>query len=221
MVYVAQGLMFDQKAKGFSRPRLHWCATGPFTFLPLHAAGIYGTGKQECCSDYVVSSYIPSLSALLRAKQSSPVFTTETVRSALIAVKKAHTSPMPILWNVEEEVKQVASVAERSGFSVNQDCVIGPATVARVANSLQSAPFAHIACHGIQDPINALASRFALQDGDLTVSRLMELDLKNAFFAFLSACETAQGDAKQPDQVVHLAATMLFVGFRSVVGTMW
>jgi CHAT domain-containing protein len=37
----------------------------------------------------------------------------------------------------------------------------------------------------------------------------------------MSACETAKGDQKQPDQVVHLAAAMLFAGFQSVVGTMW
>jgi CHAT domain-containing protein len=49
----------------------------------------------------------------------------------------------------------------------------------------------------------------------------MELDLSKAFLAFLSACETARGDEGQPDQTVHLAATMLFAGFRSVVATMW
>lgn len=37
----------------------------------------------------------------------------------------------------------------------------------------------------------------------------------------LSACETATGDSEQPDQAVHLAAAMLFVGFRSVIATMW
>jgi CHAT domain-containing protein len=140
---------------------------------------------------------------------------------ALVAAKEAHNPAMPVLWNVDEEIQQVASVAEEAQVAVNQDCVKGPATVARVAESLQSAPFAHIACHGIQNPTDALSSGFCLQDGDLTVSRLMELDLENAFLAFLSACETARGDAEQPDQTVHLAATMLFVGFRSVIATMW
>jgi CHAT domain-containing protein len=49
----------------------------------------------------------------------------------------------------------------------------------------------------------------------------MKLDLKHAQLAFLSACETAKGDREQPDQAIHLAATMLFVGFKSVIGTMW
>jgi CHAT domain-containing protein len=49
----------------------------------------------------------------------------------------------------------------------------------------------------------------------------MRLRLPHAVLAFLSACQTAQGSEKQPDQAVHLAASMLFCGFRSVVGTMW
>jgi CHAT domain-containing protein len=49
----------------------------------------------------------------------------------------------------------------------------------------------------------------------------MDLKLPKAMITYLSACETAKGGKKQPDQAVHLAASMLFCGFRSVVGTMW
>jgi CHAT domain-containing protein len=159
--------------------------------------------------------------AFLRAKQSPAIFAKDKVKIALVAAKEAHGSTMPILWNVEEEMKQVICAAEASQITFGQECVRGPATVTRVARALQSASFAHIACHGIQNASDALASGFCLTDGDLTVSRLMELDLKDAFFAFLSACETAKGNMEQPDQTVHLAATMLFVGFRSVIATMW
>lgn len=41
-------------------------------------------------------------------------------------------------------------------------------------------------------------------------------NLPKAFLAFLSACDTAMGDEKQPDQAVHLASTMLFAGFSVV-----
>jgi hypothetical protein len=49
----------------------------------------------------------------------------------------------------------------------------------------------------------------------------MQLKLDDTFLAFLSACATAKGDKDQPDQVMHLAAAMLFSGFKSVVATMW
>ena len=79
----------------------------------------------------------------------------------------------------------------------------------------------HFACHGYQDPHNPLESGFVMQDGMLAVAKLMSLSLENAFLAFLSACETAKADKAQPNQAIHLAATMLFAGFKSVVGTMW
>ncbi|EIN08888.1 hypothetical protein PUNSTDRAFT_126120, partial [Punctularia strigosozonata HHB-11173 SS5] len=59
-----QGCTLDQ------RPRLWWCPTGPFTFLPVHAAGIYyGRNTDVCTSDCVISSYCPSLQSLIKARQ--------------------------------------------------------------------------------------------------------------------------------------------------------
>ena len=97
----------------------------------------------------------------------------------------------------------------------------GPPTAKAILNKLPDASILHLACHGHQHPQNALDSGFVMQDSMLTVAKLMELNLDKAFLAFLSACETAKGDEAQTDQAIHLAATMLFAGFRSVVGTMW
>jgi CHAT domain-containing protein len=44
---------------------------------------------------------------------------------------------------------------------------------------------------------------------------------EGAALAFLSACETAMGDDILPEEAVHLAAGMLAIGYRSVIGTMW
>src|SRR3984957_2583662 len=51
--------------KSSSPCRLWWCPTGPFSFLPIHAAGIYDTKGAESVFDYVVSSYTPSLKSLV------------------------------------------------------------------------------------------------------------------------------------------------------------
>jgi CHAT domain-containing protein len=95
------------------------------------------------------------------------------------------------------------------------------ATVAGVQEQLPKASILHLACHGYQDPHLPLNSGFVMRDNMLTVSHLMRLRLPHAFLAFLSACETAKGDLQQPDQAVHLAAAMLFAGFKSIVATMW
>ncbi|KAG2151575.1 uncharacterized protein EDB93DRAFT_1138204, partial [Suillus bovinus] len=46
-------------------------------------------------------------------------------------------------------------------------------------------------------------------------------DLSRHEFAFLSTCETAVGDFRTPDEVIHLVAGLQFAGVDSVVGTMW
>jgi CHAT domain-containing protein len=192
-------------------------------FLPLHAAGIYDEENAECCADYVVCSYTPTLTALLRAQEQNPSFHRHDVKLGLIAAMQAWDTSFPALNNVEYEISHLRDAAERASVSIDDSCVcIGDeAVVTRLAEVFKSTNLVHIACHGNQNAAHALSSGFCLSDGTLSISRLMDLDLKDAFFAFLSACETAKGDVKQPDQTVHLAAAMLFVGFRSVVGTMW
>src|ERR1700722_12879784 len=75
--------------KSSSPCRLWWCPTGPFTFLPIHAAGIYNMEQQkcECISDYVVSSYTPTLKALItppssRLSASNPFKMMAVIQSA-------------------------------------------------------------------------------------------------------------------------------------------
>jgi CHAT domain-containing protein len=96
-----------------------------------------------------------------------------------------------------------------------------PTSVAKVLLELSNASLAHFACHGMQDSHNPLESALLLDDDDLKASMIIERRLPNASLAFLSACETAAGDEQTPDEVVHLSATLLFAGFRGVVGTMW
>jgi hypothetical protein len=48
----------------------------------------------------------------------------------------------------------------------------------------------------------------------------MKQSLSHTELAFLSAGETAKGDAKLPDEAIHLAAGMLMAGYGSVVATM-
>jgi CHAT domain-containing protein len=124
------------------------------------------------------------------------------------------------LPQVKTEIAHVVKIAERAG--AHTQILSEAGTRNEVSKALESASIVHIACHGLQDTADPLQSAFYLSDSRrLTVSDLMELDLKHAQLAFLSACETAKGDKEQPDQAIHLAATMLFVGFKSVIGTMW
>jgi CHAT domain-containing protein len=127
-------------------------------------------------------------------------------------------NPLPF---AEQEVLDIEAILpSTSVLHPTEQEGIG-ATAADIQEKLPEASILHLACHGYQDPENPLDSGFVMRDAMLTVSDIMALRLPNALLAFLSACETAKGDEQQPDQAVHLAATMLFAGFKSVVGTMW
>jgi CHAT domain-containing protein len=173
-----------------------------------------------CCSDFVVSSYTPTVTALLRAQRASAPLSRDCISLALIAEKQAQQRGLDQIPGVDKEIDKVAAVAKSKSVKVIYQQA-GSTTVAGTSPVMQAANIVHLACHGVQDISNATQSGFCLGDGRLTISKLMELRLKDAFLAFLSACETAKGDQNQPDQVMHLAAAMLFSGFKSVVATMW
>jgi CHAT domain-containing protein len=100
-----------------------------------------------------------------------------------------------------------------------------PASINAVLDNIKGSMIMHFACHGVQDTAHPLDSGLLIANERLKVSQIME---ESSVFsngqkglAFLSACETAMGDENMPDEALHLAATLLFAGFQSVVATMW
>ncbi|KAJ6564740.1 CHAT domain-containing protein [Mycena capillaripes] len=187
--------------KSADPPRLWWCPTGRLAFLPFHAAGIYGPDITDCTSDYVISSYTPTITALLECPPHS------TAPFKMTAIIQPETPGCDRLPGVREELKKIRE---------------------RVPNQWLTA-LVHFACHGTQDLEHPLDSGLILADGRLKVLRIMHrpeqentLDAKKSMsLAFLSACETAKGDKTVPDEAMHLASTLLFAGFHGVVATMW
>jgi CHAT domain-containing protein len=209
--------MTDQKAKGGQRPRIHWYPSGDFAKLPLHASGIYEGNNRSSASDYIVSSYTTSLSTLIKAREEFQPVRRQEIQILLFGEPNAPgLRPIP---SVQEEIQRVATIAISASVQIRNTLGVAP-VVKSVLQQIPAAHVLHLACHG-QQHTEALKSAFALQDGPLTISDLMALDLPKAMLAYLGACETAKGDTIQPDQAVHLAASMLFCGFRSVVATMW
>jgi CHAT domain-containing protein len=210
----------SQPIKGDSRPRLYWCPTGIFGCLPLHAAGIYKGTQRICCSDYVVSTYTPTLTSLLRAQKQATTLPRDDIAMTLVAEKFTQEPNLCPIPQVDVELEQVSVAAGSSQIQIAHQ-IMGSTRIKTVSTAIQAANIVHLACHGVQDPEDATQSGFCLGDGRLTIEHLMDMRIPNSFLAFLSACETAKGDAAQPDQVMHLAAAMLFCGFKGVVATMW
>ena len=205
--------------------RIWWCPTGPLAFLPLHAAGIYGKpgDKQSLPGssifDFAVSSYTPTVSALLRAVKTSQIDVHPPSTKLLIISQpntpgcspiKCTTKEMNVIWKIMEP-KLCKSLRLEGEV----------ATVSRVQQEMASHPSIHFACHASQNVKNPLKSAFYLHDGRLELADIMKQSIANCELAFLSACQTSTGDETLSEEAVHLAAGMLAVGYRSVVATMW
>lgn len=95
------------------------------------------------------------------------------------------------------------------------------ATQASALEALRCNTWVHLACHGKQDLVHPSNSRFAMSNKPLTLLDIVENNVPQAEFAFLSACHAARGDEKTPDEVILLAAGLQFSGFKSVIGSLW
>ena len=193
--------------------RVWWCTTGFLTFLPIHAAGIYGekafTGSK--LSDFVVSSYTPTLSSLIADAYPATLPNRQVLAVAL-----------PVESGLPGTGRELDCIANRVGSSNVKKLVESEATLENVIAGLKESSFVHFACHGVQDATNPNESALLLAESSrLTISRLNGLSLPHAQLAFLSACQTATGDETLVQEAVHLAAGMLSAGYRGVIATMW
>ncbi|KIM42751.1 hypothetical protein M413DRAFT_444422 [Hebeloma cylindrosporum] len=221
------GLLSSVSPPGNPRPRLWWCPTGEFTFLPLHAAGFgFGTKNMESVSKYAVSSFTPTLSALISARSKvsrGPPIQVSDLRSLVLC--QPTTKGYASLPNTAKELALVESLnPPRQLLRIGSGPLISSnanRTVDEAVEFLKQASILHLACHGHQDRADPLNSGFELDDGRLTVAKLISCRPPKAFLAFLSACESASNDQEVPDESLNLSAAMLYAGFSSVIGTLW
>ncbi|KAF8685064.1 TPR-like protein [Rhizoctonia solani] len=178
-------------------PHITWCPTGILSFLPLHAAGDYEQPGSRAF-DYVISSYTPTLTALLNT-------TTSTLRrnSRVLIIGQEAT---PGHQQLPGTIKELEYIVGHMKGRVNHSKLSGSqATTMTVLNAMEQHDWVHLACHAHQSVQDPTESGFFLHDG----------------LAFLSACQTATGDETLPDEAIHLASGMLMAGYRSVIATMW
>jgi CHAT domain-containing protein len=169
-------------------------------------------------SDYVVSSYVPTIASLIEARKHATRHSTE-VRVMIVAEPNLEGNiPLP---NATAETEMIKAKIARKVASPNNLGVTSPLRLANILKEMEDASVIHMACHGQQNSEEPLASGFMLRDGPLAISDVIKLKLQKTHFAFLAACESASGDREQPDEAIHLGAAMLFMGVKSIVGTMW
>lgn len=191
--------------------------------MPIHAAGIYRGDSPICVSDFFVSSYTPSLGALIDARN-RPIPRKPRVLAAAQPTPWGVKNKLP---NVKNELEEIAKIVPPQDliYLASSDQLDFEGKLTSVKNVLEKLPEAsilHLACHGTQDTHNPLKSGFILANGErLTIQELIKHRFPNAHMAILSACHTASNDVEQPEEAMNLASTLMFLGFGSILGTKW
>ncbi len=216
------------------RTRVWWCPSGPLSFLPLHAAGggaQHGDGSASTVADQAVSSYTPTLRALIHARRppapAGPASRPRTGTAAripgpIVAIAMAHTPGLPPSFDLPGASAEAALLAdhfpERTVLLRDEQ-----ATHANVIEALREARWAHFSCHAQSSLDKPSESRLLLSDWKhepLTVLDITRLRLDRAGLAFLSACSTAQGGLRLWDEAIHLGAAFHLAGFQQVIATL-
>ncbi|KAG1763211.1 hypothetical protein EV702DRAFT_983012, partial [Suillus placidus] len=158
--------------------------------------------------DICICSYTPTLSALIRSRQTMKTRTTPSF--AAIGQSHPGAGQGAVFPAVDSELKLVHELVPPNVKFTN---ISGDkATWAGALDALQQNTWVHLACHGKQDHEQPYNSRFAMRDKPLMLLDIVENDSPQAEFVFLSASHTALGDEKTPDEAIHLTAGLQFSG---------
>jgi CHAT domain-containing protein len=203
--------------------RVWWCPTSVFCSLPLHAMGPIPSDdgvEDRYFLDIYISSYTPTLSALIEPDHREPGSPTSELPSLLLVAHFDVPSPDVSLSEVCKDVKVVQALEKR--LSV-KSLISEDAKPTSVLDGLRDHQFVHFVCHGTLEAGKPFDAGFELHGNErLTLLDVVRSRLPAAEFAFLSACHTAElTEGSSADEGLHLAAAVQYCGFRSVVGTMW
>ncbi|KAG8694012.1 hypothetical protein FRC08_008750 [Ceratobasidium sp. 394] len=210
-VSVVEPILDSFKSRGPVPRRVFWCVAG-LSDLPIHAAGPYKAGGVNL-PDILISSYTPTVSALIRARQAKAKSSPD--RPRMLAVAQTEVEGFLPLPYATEEVSVIKQLEIVSTELLDQK-----ATPHSVLNHLESHSWVHLCCHGTTNAQLPLLSAFHLHHGSLTIESLMRTELPSADFAFLSACHSAEGSIVQNENM-SLASALQVAGFRSIVATMY
>jgi CHAT domain-containing protein len=189
---------------------------GILRLLPLHAAWTEAltmpTGRCYAL-DQLTITYTPNSRTLTAAQE----IANQVSQDYLLAI----ADPQPVkavrLVDAEYEVAAAISAFPHSRVLKHRD-----ATRSAILTMLPDYSVFHCSCHGHANLIEPLASGLTMSNNEnLSLRDLLNLRLKGARLAILSACETGILWERFPDEVIGLPTGLLQVGFAGVVASLW
>ena len=212
-------------------PHVCWIRFGlPFNQIPIHAIGDGTKASRASVYSRVISSYAPSIKALIYARERDFTFLSTPNPRLLVATMESTPGIFNSLSGINDEVTAIKKIMEDH---VKITHLTQPEAQV-VLNQLSNAQAAHFACHGSSDMLDPSNSSLIFtktnQDGNEEADplRVRDISLSNHFagtnmqLAYLSACSGASNDIQAlADESVHMGSSFLLAGFSHVIATMW
>ncbi|MFJ5779476.1 CHAT domain-containing protein [Streptomyces sp. NPDC093094] len=195
-------------------------ACGPIAHLPLHAAQLPATGEPLLATRAV--AYAPSVRLLLAARHRAAAPPPEPLLVA--ASTPGQDEGLLAAQEVETLRRLFAAVGESRGVTGGPPGAEDGRTKGSLIDALSGGSHVHLACHGVYDPTDPLASRLDLGGERITLADLLDArprPLERARLVTLSACDTGLVDPRLPDEAIGLPTGILLAGGAGVVCTRW
>ncbi|CAG9951766.1 unnamed protein product [Clonostachys rosea f. rosea IK726] len=218
---VLDALTFTQPPPDKDWPHVWWIPTGPLSKFPLHAAGRHEESSGDTVLDRVMSSYSPSIKAIINGRRRSDQMAPQMGSSLLVSMER--TPGYSILPYATDEIEML--------HDLHKSLALNPLEPGRcyqdIRSHLADCRIFHFAGHGLSHPDDPSKSELLVEDrgtNPLTVATLLEMNLRQnpPFLAYLSACGTGRiRDESFVDESIHLISAFQLAGFRHVIGTLW
>ena len=197
----------------------------PFNQIPIHAVGDTKEGARANVYSRMVSTYAPSIKALIYARERPFTFLDTPDPRLLVATMETTPGTPAGLPGVKDEVDAIKKVMHKR--------ILTPAfSTGRSRRAINQA--VHFACHGFSDTSNpsnnSLIFTKTNDEGKEVVDplRVRDISISNhgsrtdMQLAYLSACSGASIDIQAlADEAVHMASGFLLAGFSHVIATLW
>lgn len=225
---ILDALNFKSPVKNDEWPHIWWVPTGIFSQMPLHAAGIYSQASKETVMDRVISSYAPSIKALIHGRKISAQNATKlsSLESSALMVAMEKTPGLlneGSLFYANREIEMLEQLCPQLELTP----IKPPRHKEDVITQISKCKIFHFAGHGRVDQQEPSQSCILLEDwksSPLTVGEIRDCSPQDnaPFLAYLSACSTGvNSEVKLLDEGVNLINAFQLAGFQHVVGTLW
>jgi hypothetical protein len=200
-----------QPSSGSSRPHIWWCPVGPFSLLPMHAAGWYtDDATAVCASDYLVSSYLPTIRSMNAHSRMYDGNVLQIVQPSL-----PEMAQFPSAFSVQTSAVQTTAPRGALLYSGSLHCVLDRRSPLDSEHGMLEPRTIHTSLLHLDFSSHLYGQNYK-KSGDGTAKLSSEV-----VTAYFTLYDSVASNPSPMNEFTYLGPIMLAAGYRSVISAMW